>query len=162
MKAKFLIFAFVVQFLLIGAMFFNAYLPIFFGTQIKVKATGYDPRDLLVGNFVRFDYNISLKNDLVQSQEREFFVLLDEKEGIFGFKEIVLNKPKDRLYIKAKRASIYSQHLQMGIEKYFVSQKRAIELEKSLNLKQNTALVSLKIHKGRARIVDFELEKSKE
>lgn len=162
MKHKILIFGFVVQFLLIGAMFINAYLPVLFGTQVKVRAFGYDPRDLLAGNFIMLDYNLSLKEE--QSlflTERDFFILLDDsnKDGIFEFGEVLLHKPQDKLYVKAKRK--YYTNLQIGVEKYFVSKKRAIEIEKSLNSAQ-TAIVTLKIHKGKARIVDFELEKSKE
>lgn len=162
MKHKILIFGFVVQFLLIGAMFINAYLPVLFGTQVKVRAFGYDPRDLLAGNFIMLDYNLSLKEE--QSlflTERDFFILLDDsdKDGVFEFGEVLLHKPQDKLYVKAKRK--YYTNLQIGVEKYFVSKKRAIEIEKSLNSAQ-TAIVTLKIHKGKARIVDFELEKSKE
>lgn len=162
MKHKILIFGFVVQFLLIGAMFINAYLPVLFGTQVKVRAFGYDPRDLLAGNFIMLDYNLSLKEE--QSlflTERDFFILLDDsdKDGVFEFGEVLLHKPQDKLYVKAKRK--YYENLQIGVEKYFVSKKRAIEIEKSLNSAQ-TAIVTLKIHKGKARIVDFELEKSKE
>lgn len=44
------------------------------------------------------------------------------------------------------------------MQRYFALLKRAIEIEKSLNLAQNTAIVTLKIHKGKARIVGFDLE----
>lgn len=158
MKHKILIFGFVVQFLLIGAMFMNAYLPVLFGMQVKVRAFGYDPRDLLAGNFIKLDYNISLKEE--QSlffKERDFFILLDDsdKDGIFEFGEVLLQKPQNKLYVKAKRK--YYRTLHIGVEKHFVSKKRAVEIEKSLNSAQ-TAIVTLKIHKGKARIVDFELE----
>lgn len=159
MKHKILIFGFVVQFLLIGVMFMNAYLPVFFGTQVKVRAFGYDPRDLLAGNFIRLNYNISFKDEhLFPHNEKDFFILLDDsdKDGIFEFGEVLSQKPQNKLYVKARYKNY--RNLQIGVEKYFVSKKRAIELEKSLNLAQNTAIVTLKIHKGKARIVGFELE----
>ncbi len=46
------------QFALIGAMFAWAYAPIAFGVEVKVIAKGYDPRDLLAGDFVRLDYRV--------------------------------------------------------------------------------------------------------
>lgn len=61
MKHKFLVFAFVAQFALIALVFFNAYLPILFGDEVKLRARGYDPRDILSGNFVRLDYGVSVE-----------------------------------------------------------------------------------------------------
>lgn len=81
MKHKFLVFAFVAQFALIALVFFNAYLPILFGDEVKLRARGYDPRDILSGNFVRLDYGVSVEeSEFNATQNRKnFFVLLVEK-----------------------------------------------------------------------------------
>lgn len=75
MKHKFLVFAFVAQFALIALVFFNAYLPILFGDEVKLRARGYDPRDILSGNFVRLDYDIRVKEgEFNATQNRKNFL----------------------------------------------------------------------------------------
>lgn len=191
MKHKFLAFAFVVQFALITLVFFNAYLPVLFGDEVKVRARGYDPRDILAGNFVRLDYGISVKEgELPDTQGREikeFFVMLvdENNDGVFEFGAKSFDEPKEGLYVKAKRFRLWYE-FQIGAEKYFAPKEKALEIERKLrNLpssasERNTseialsgevdvepllenengdfgALVTLKIYKGKARIVNLEI-----
>ena len=204
MKHKFLVFAFVAQFALIVLVFLNAYLPVLLGDEVKVRAKGYDPRDLLAGNFVRLNYGISVEDERLSfnafdTRDRVikfFFVLLvdENKDGVFEFGKIVLDEPQNELFIKAKRPYYWSDSLEIGAEKYFAPKEKALEIERKLqNLpsnasKRNTneialsgevdvddveplledeignfgALVTLKIYKGKARIVDLEIENPKQ
>ena len=161
MKHKMLIFTFFLQFALIVAMFINASLPVFFGEEVKVRAYGYDPRDLLAGNFVEIDYGIRMDdNEFLNSQE--VFVLLEDDNGIFKFGKKVLKKPKDGLFIKAKFANKYDSRLKIGAEKYFATKNRALEIEEKLrNVPDDAdgfgAIATLRVFNGRARIVDLEI-----
>lgn len=199
MKHKFLVFAFAAQFALIALAFFNGYLPVLLGDEAKVRARGYDPRDILSGNFVRLDYGISVKEDeLPQDRQiKEFFVLLvdENNDGVFEFSDIVLDEPQNALYIKARRIYEWSDTLTIGAEKYFAPKEKALEIERKLrNLSNNAsergtndialsgevvvenekgnvdvkplleneigdfgALVTLKIYKGKVRIVNLEI-----
>lgn len=170
MKHKFLVFAFVAQFALIALVFFNAYLPILFGDEVKLRARGYDPRDILSGNFVRLDYDIRVKEgELPQNKQiKEFFVMLvdENADGVFEFGAKSFDAPKDGIYIKAKRPSVWSYEIQIGAEKYFAPKEKALEIERKLqNLPRSArdeswkfcALVTLKIYKGKARIVNLEI-----
>lgn len=180
MKHKFLVFAFVAQFALIALAFFNAYLPILFGDEVKLRARGYDPRDILSGNFVRLDYGVSVEeSEFNATQNRKnFFVLLvdEDKNGVFKFGDIVLDEPQNALYVKAKRTYVWSDTLVIGAEKYFAPKEKALEIEHKLNALRSAseipltgnveledeyigfgALVTLKIYKGKARIVNLEI-----
>lgn len=173
MKHKFLVFAFVAQFALIALVFFNAYLPILFGDEVKLRARGYDPRDILSGNFVRLDYDIRVKEgELPQNQQiKEFFVMLvdENADGVFEFGAKSFDAPKDGIYIKAKLPSVWTYEFQIGAEKYFAPKEKALEIERKLqNLPRSArdengkfgALVTLKIYKGKTRIVNLEIVES--
>ncbi|MGX2983158.1 GDYXXLXY domain-containing protein [Helicobacter sp. 23-1045] len=175
MKNKLLIFAFVAQFLLIGGVFVNAYLPVLLGVEVKVRAFGYDPRDILAGNFVRLDYGLRLSNDesiaMPRKGIKEIYVSLSDSnnDGIFEFGKKSLQKPKDGLFIKTKQAYKYSSELKIGAEKYFAPKDRALEIERKLReiprnsdeLSQSSgsfiAIATLKIYNGKVRIVDLEI-----
>lgn len=170
MKHKFLLIAFVVQFVLIVLVFLNAYLPLLLGDELRVRARGYDPRDILSGNFVRLDYGIRVKEDeLPQGRQiKEFFVLLvdENNDEVFEFGKILLDEPQNELYIKAKRSHRWSDSLEIGAEKYFAPKEKALEIERKLRSLSSDAfdgngrfgaLVTLKIYKGKARIVDLKI-----
>lgn len=195
MRHKFLIFAFFTQFLLIALMFANAYLPVLLGDEVRVRAKGYDPRDLLAGNFVLLDYGLNLSENTRFDGKNHFFVPLEKRGGLYEFGEILDTKPKDRLYVAAKRTYEWSDSLKIGAEKYFAPKEKALAIEKALNSDfdlndivvecgsnaladtnetlvaefcdtnasfknaEFTAIATLKIHKGKARIVNLELEK---
>lgn len=158
MRYKMLVFTFFLQFALIAVMFINASLPVFFGEEVRVRAYGYDPRDLLAGNFVRIDYGIRLDKDFYGGDE--IFVLLENDNGIFKFGKKVFEKPKDGLFIKAKKASKYSKELKIGAERYFTTKDRALDIEQKLRNMPNDefgAIGTLKVFNGKARIVGFEI-----
>lgn len=169
MKHKWLIVAFAVQFALIVLVLLNGFLPVLFGDEVKLRAKGYDPRDVLAGNFVRLYYDIRLKEDEltpIQYREiKEFFVMLvdENADGVFEFGAKSFYEPKDGLYVKAKRSYTWSGEFQIGAEKYFTTKEKAFEIERklaTLNLDEDNkfgALVTLKIYKGKARIVDLEV-----
>lgn len=64
---------------------------IFFGQEIKIKASGYDPRDIIFGNYILLDYALRPKeNDFLAPESRTFFVSLEDenKDGIYEFSTI--------------------------------------------------------------------------
>lgn len=161
MKHKMLIFTFFLQFALIAVMFINASFPVFFGEEVKVRAYGYDPRDLLAGNFVELDYGLKM-DDKEFLKTNEVFVLLENDNGIFKFGKKILKKPKDGLFIKAKIANKYGSRLKIGAEKYFATKNRALEIEEKLRDVPDdadgfSAIATLRVFNGRARIVDLEI-----
>lgn len=109
LKTKWLFLACALQFILIGAMFVSAYLPIYFGTEVKVIAKGYDPRDLLSGDFVWLDYGVKLKKSMYAEipLNAEVFVCLERVDkGNFIFKEILTKPPKINFISKQKSPKV--------------------------------------------------------
>lgn len=157
-KIKWVLIACGLQFALIGAMFINAYLPIYFGTEIKVIAKGYDPRDLLAGDFVWLDYGVELTEETPLNTE--VFVCLEKvNQESFIAKEILTKPPKNAPYIKAKTPKFRAYRLSFGgIEKYFTTREKAQEIQNLLAKPNNQAMVTLKIFRGKARIVDLKVE----
>lgn len=161
LKTKWILIACALQFILIGAMFISAYLPLYFGTEVKIIAKGYDPRDLLAGNFVQLEYEeIGLEGRGIPPNKEVFVTLKPTKEGIYIFQEVLTKAPKNQLYIKARISdSYYSRHLNFPkIEKYFAPKDKAQELEKTLSKPNQQAIVTLKILRGEARITDLEVK----
>lgn len=142
-------------------MFINAYLPIYFGTEVKVIAKGYDPRDLLAGNFVWLDYGLRLEeSELTEAALTGVFVCLKkaDKEN-FTFQEILAKPTKNPLCIQTKISPYYSPRLSLGnIEKYFTTKEKAREIQNLLAKPNNQAIVTLKVFRGKARIVDLRVE----
>ncbi|TQR32449.1 hypothetical protein DMB92_04955 [Campylobacter sp. MIT 99-7217] len=154
--SKFLIFALALQFLVIIAMFINAYLPVFFGQELKVRASGFDPRDLLSGNYVLLDYGVHLEEPYSYQGKDTYFVELkdEDQDGIYEFSKPSLEKPKNAPFIKAKLKNSWPYDLDLGIEKYFAPAQKALELERDL-LTNQEAIVTIKIFDGKARIIDL-------
>lgn len=164
-KMKWLFVACALQFGLIAAMFVWAYAPIVFGVEVKVIAKGYDPRDLLAGDFVRLDYRVKTPQDFrLEDFQKGVFVCLKETESnFFVFEEVLPKLPKNRLCIKTKPPEYYRDFISLvEIEKYFAPQKQAQEIQDLLANPKNQALVTLKIFQERARIVDLKVESAKE
>ena len=163
-KTKWLFIACGLQFILIGAMFVSAYLPIAFGTEVKVIAKGYDPRDLLVGNYVRLDYGVRIpKKPHSKDSQRETFACIKEAEpNLFVFEVVLSKPPKNRLCVKTESPKRYDTTLFLkGIDIYFAPEKEAQRIQKLLSKPDNLAIVTLKIFQGKARIVDLEVESAK-
>ncbi len=157
-------FACVLQFALIGAMFAWAYAPIAFGVEVKVIAKGYDPRDLLTGNFVRLDYRVkSPQNFRLGDFQKGVFVCLKEVESdLFIFEEVLPKLPKNRLCIKTKPPLYYRDFIPLvEIEKYFAPPKEAQTIQDLLANPNNQAIVTLKIFQEKARIMDLKVMKYK-
>ncbi|WP_297192186.1 GDYXXLXY domain-containing protein [uncultured Campylobacter sp.] len=155
MKNKGLILPFALQFFLIALMFILAFLPVYFGKEVKLLASGYDPRDLLSGHYVRLNYNLNLKADRYMDGKEKFYVSLKQGEnGIYTFDKLYENeKPKEGLFIEAKRT--YGLNLELKyINKYFATKERALELERKLT--GTEVVVTAKVLDGKARIINIE------
>lgn len=151
-RYKLLLIAFVFQFILIGAMFEIAYSPLIFGDEVRVKVKGYDPRDIISGNYILLDYDIPLKfDDKLSPSHTDIFIPLElTNDGLYHFLNPQYTKPKDRLFIQVRKSR---NRLKLGIEKYYLPEKKAKAYEKKLLI--SPAIATLKIFKGKARIVDL-------
>lgn len=162
MKNKGLILPFALQFFLIALMFILAFLPVYFGKEVKLLASGFDPRDLLAGHYVRLNYDINLKakdygssfSKFSNEKESFYISLKEEQNGLYSFDKLYENeKPKEGLFIEAKRT--YGLNLELKhIDKYFATKEKALELERKLT--STEVVVTAKVLDGKARIINIE------
>lgn len=156
---KGLFFAIIFQISVLSSLLLFAYLPLYFGKEIKMKAQGVDPRDMFLGNYVALRYDINTIISETKYKENQIIYISLKKENDLYIKDkISLEKPKSGDFIKGRVAyshmsekeNIYKNHLKFGIEKYFTTKENARILEKKLIDKNAT--ITLRILNANARI----------
>ncbi|PSM51919.1 GDYXXLXY domain-containing protein [Campylobacter blaseri] len=155
------------QILVLFSFIFFAYAPLYFGNEVKVRATGFDPRDIFLGNYVRLDYpdikdvNFDEKVDV----GRKVYVVLEKNGDLYKGKFVTKQRPKDEVYLSGRTSGGILQNgirirldLKFGIEKYYLPRQKALDMEK--DLRDAEAIVTLGVLKGFARIKKVELQKN--
>lgn len=152
---KIIFFGFLIQPILLVCMLFYAYMPIAFGVNIKMYVDGYDPRDLLRGEYVALRYDF---DDIKANYEpgSKIYAILEEKDGIFHTKSISDKEPKSGIYIKGIKTN-YSK--EFGINTYFAPKEMAKNIEKELLSSKTIGIANLFVYNADARIVDIKLIK---
>lgn len=135
-----------------------------FGREVYIKTTPIDPRDLMRGNYVRLNFEISQFKDIENTirysphyGERVYVLLnLDENNFVhyFGFTK---EKPKKGLFLSAQirkqNENSYDYSATYGIESYFLTPKKARQLEFDL---RTGGIAKVKIDKfGKAKVTGF-------
>lgn len=158
MKENIKIFAVLFQPILIVLFFCYAIAPIYFGKDVIIATSGYDPRDYFRGDYVDLRYDFNDMTGGINDDEKfsVVYALLDEKDGIYYTKSVSKTKPKDGLYI---RGFLYDYSSKFGVESYFLPTKQAQNLESELMDVNTTTYANLKILNGEARIVGLKTKK---
>ncbi len=159
-----LILAIILQILVLISMLFFAYAPVKFGEEIKVKATGYDPRDLLLGNYtsLRYEDLNAFKSKKAFRRNEQIYLSLEKKGSFYAGKSLSKEKPKNGIYLKGRvryssqKKDGYKVYLKFGIERYYSTAKNSKNLEKKLRKKK--AIVTLGVLNSLARIKDIKVE----
>lgn len=162
---KGLFFAIIFQTLVLFSLLLFAYLPLYFGKEIRLKASGVDPRDIFLGNFValRYEFNV-IKSDEKYKQNEILYLSLKKENGIFKKDKISKNKPKNGIFLQGRVKSSFKRNIndkryesfvEFGIEKYFTTQENAENLQKQL-LEKN-ATITLKLLNTNARVVNLKV-----
>lgn len=162
---KGLFFAIIFQTLVLFSLLLFAYLPLYFGKEIRLNASGVDPRDIFLGNFValRYEFNV-IKSDEKYKQNEILYLSLKKENGIFKKDKISKNKPKNGIFLQGRVKSSFKRNIndkryesfvEFGIEKYFTTQENAENLQKQL-LEKN-ATITLKLLNTNARVVNLKV-----
>ncbi len=161
--------------LLIG-MFVSFFYPLWFGTAVKLRVGGYDPRDIFRGNYTQLSYNFSnlyldsISTDITTKQifrfgDEIYVELKPSKEGEYQPVGVWENPPQtENVLLKTTLRDNYYNYpyitLSAGIESYFSSPQRALALEKDLqNADSLKVFVIARITKGgiaRIERIDYE------
>ena len=177
MKIKVLIVAVVFQISLIGIMLGYALMPLYFGQEVRVRVSLYDPRDLFRGNYVDLNYEFSNfhsrnfdENDKddryidqyderVRDGARVYAVLKPDTNGTYSFAKFSISKPDNGVFL-AGRYDGYSL-VKYGIEQFYMSPDSAANTENEIREEDvNAYAVLMVMGNGKARLKDLIIQKS--
>ncbi len=137
------------------------------GQTIDLKVHPIDPSDLLRGQYVRLEYDISKipvkKMSTYERKQQVYVTLKKAPDGLYTAKSVLSKKPaNDELYIKGKvkyagwnstlDKDFRELNIEYGIENFFTKQDEAKRLEDDLAKKGGIATVVVDKH-GRARVL---------
>ena len=166
MKLKLIFAAAVFQILAVIAMLAYAYAPIYFGKEILLQTTLYDPRDMFRGDYVRLSYgfagvyeldkrdsNLSKRQQLHGS--KIYAILKQDKGGKYKFDKYSFERPNGGTFLAGR---VDYNTANFGIEAFFMPPKKAQQMERDMMEFNATAVISV-MDNGKARIRDIVLEK---
>lgn len=160
--------AIVFQIFILISLILYAYLPLYFGEEIKVRASGHDPRDLFLGNFTALSYEIGqLKTNIKYKKNQAIYLTLKQEKGFYLASTITETKPQQGLFLKgrvlysynyapSKDKKLYKTLLKFGVEKYFTTKKSATLLEEAL--REKNATITLGVLFGIPRIKSIQID----
>ena len=164
MKLKLIFAAAVFQILAVIAMLAYAYAPIYFGKDILIRTTVYDPRDMFRGDYVRLSYGFAGIYELDKrglSKRRQlhgteiYAVLKQDKDGRYKFDRYSFERPKGGTFLAGR---VDYNTANFGIEAFFMPPKKAKQMERDMMEFNATAVISV-MDNGKARIKDIVIEK---
>jgi uncharacterized membrane-anchored protein len=135
-----------------------------FGEPVLLKTRPVDPRDILRGDYVVLDYDIShisedllpedFKNDEYnyEGPQRVFFVTLKRaSDGVGSIESVSASRPSDKLYLKVRINHRWtSYYADYGLEAYFVPEGAGGELED--RIRDNAVYADVRVLWGRGVI----------
>lgn len=164
MKLKLIFAAAIFQILAVIAMLAYAYAPIYFGKDILIRTTVYDPRDMFRGDYVRLSYGFAGIYELDKrglSKRRQlhgteiYAVLKQDKDGKYKFDKYSFERPNGGMFLAGR---VNYNTAKFGIEAFFMPPKKARQMERDMMEFNATAVISV-MDNGKARIKDIVIEK---
>lgn len=163
-KKMALIIAIVLQFCILVGMLVRSALPLWTGTEIKVRTQPIDPRSLFRGNYARLAYDFSRLNfqDSIEEfplrrQGEVIYVPLEKGEdGIYKPLSPTVSKPKEGVFLRGRaesRSWRKQVRVKYGIEAFFAPKEKALALERQL--RQGAIAVLMVDGSGSARIKEI-------
>ena len=131
------------------------------GREVLLKTVPVDPRDMLMGDYVILNYEISQvpidnsQNFTCDINKVLYVILKTNSNNIASIKEVSYELPKGELFLKGKikSCSLSNKRIKYGIESYYVKEGSGRKLEKDL---REGALVKVSISKnGNAKIKEI-------
>ncbi|MBR8463974.1 GDYXXLXY domain-containing protein [Campylobacter sp. faydin G-24] len=159
MRAKFIIFAILFQILALLGMLGYAYAPLYFGKEMKVGVSLYDPRDFLRGNYVKITYDFANnlpkyidKNTSVRYGTKIYITFKKDENGTFVRDGYSFEKPKNAESFIVGRFDGY--YYKFGTEAFFMSPQAAKKMESDMRKYGGYAILMVSKN-GNARIKEL-------
>ncbi len=128
------------QLFVVLGMVGKAALPMWTGTEIRVKTVPRDPRSMFRGNYARLNYEIgSLPKEMLKIERRPrrgevvYVSLKENGDGLFGIAGASLDKPDEGVFLRGHIVKNYPPYqVEYGIEAFFAPKTKALKLEQDL------------------------------
>ncbi len=133
-------FAVVLQILVLSGMLVKAAMPLWTGTEIRVKTVPIDPRSMFRGNYAQLNYEIGrLPNGVLRDftslriGEIVYVSLKLGEDGLHSFADASLDKPAEGIFLRGRIVDNQSPYrVKYGIEAFFAPKNKALQLEQDL------------------------------
>jgi uncharacterized membrane-anchored protein len=132
--------AIALQFLVLSGMVLKAAMPLWTGTEVRVKTVPVDPRSMFRGNYARLDYDIGqLPNSVLQDVtslrigEVVYVSLESTEDGLYSIMGASLDKPSAGVFLRGRIVNNQRPYrVRYGIEAFFAPKTKALQLERDL------------------------------
>ena len=132
--------AIALQFFILTGMVVKAAMPLWTGTEVRIKTVPVDPRSLFRGNYARLNYEISqLKAEFLQSDralrigEVVYVRLTAGDDQLYTLTSASLDKPDSGVFLRGRLTSAHPPYrIKYGIEAFFAPKQKALKLEDDL------------------------------
>ena len=118
----------------------KAAMPLWIGTEIRVKTIPVDPRSMFRGNYaqLRYKFGSLMESELQEAEnlrhgEIVYVKLQPGESDLYEFSGASLNLPTTGIFLRGRIVNTSPPYLvAYGIEAYFAPKERALKLEKDL------------------------------
>ncbi len=148
------------QFIVLSGMYVTAAMPLWTGTEVKVKTIPVDPRSMFRGNYARLRYDFSTLNDhyipdkgALRNGEVIYITLKPGTDGLHELSDVSLEKPNDGIFLRGRLQNRNRFDVKYGIEAFFAPKQKALEIER--HLRKSGVAVLMVSSQGKARIKDI-------
>ena len=132
--------AITLQILVLVGMVATAAMPLWTGTEIRVKTIPVDPRSMFRGNYARLRYEFGTlpegalnEAEALRVGEVAYVSLRQGDDGEFEFAEASLERPSDGIFLRGRLVTNSPPlRVKYGIEAFFAPKERALKLEGDL------------------------------
>ena len=97
------------QFLVLTGMYASAALPLWTGTEVRIKTVPVDPRSMFRGNYARLNYDISRiegsyfgDNEELRNGEVVYVLLKAGANGLYEFSDVRLDRPEAGTFLRGR------------------------------------------------------------
>ena len=138
---------------LMGGFLYYAQRPLSGGAIIVLRVEPFDPRDLLLGNYVRLQYpQLRVSHPSEMPSENRVFALLDVSGNTVESVTLVNEKPESGIFLAGK----YTERgeVEFGIERFYAPRATAEGLEKALVERKDVVAVVSVGKDGTGRLVN--------
>ncbi|MDC0358424.1 GDYXXLXY domain-containing protein [Oligoflexia bacterium] len=165
--AKLFIVAIGLQGAILSGQYLNSVYPLYLGKEVRLKIQPVDPRSKFRGQYVALNYDIgSIPNSKIEGKDQNWsrgdsvYVSLVERSDIWEIDRASAVKPSSGVFIRGKIVSHRSWSadslmIAYGIEAYFASPAKALELEGRVRSRRAQYADVKVASNGKAALVDI-------